>query len=67
MTADLVLVNRGNVEVTVPREDKFCVFADDGLTRAMYTRIGGRGWRWHGSASIESWMNSPRRTADWCE
>lgn len=39
MTADLVLANRGNVEVTVPREDKFCIFADDGLTRAMYTGL----------------------------
>jgi hypothetical protein len=35
-TAELTLLNRGNVEVTVPREDSFCVFADDGIARAMY-------------------------------
>lgn len=36
ITADLALLNRGNVEVAVPREDTFCVFADDGIARAMY-------------------------------
>jgi hypothetical protein len=36
ITAELTLLNRGNVEVTVPREDQFCVFANDGLMRAMY-------------------------------
>jgi hypothetical protein len=35
-TAELVLLNRGNVEISVPREDTFCIFADDGLARAMY-------------------------------
>lgn len=36
ITAELTLLNRGNVEVAVPREDTFCVFADDGIARAMY-------------------------------
>ncbi len=36
ITAELTLLNRGNVEVTVPREDTFCVFANDGIARAMY-------------------------------
>jgi hypothetical protein len=36
ITAELTLLNRGNVEVTVPREDTFCVFAEDGIARAMY-------------------------------
>jgi hypothetical protein len=35
-TAELMLCNRGNVEVAVPEEDKFCIFADDGLAKAMY-------------------------------
>jgi len=35
-TAELVLLNRGNVEVSIPREDKFCVFDDEGVARAMY-------------------------------
>lgn len=36
VTAELTLLNRGNVVVAVPREDTFCVFADDGIARAMY-------------------------------
>ncbi len=44
--AELVLVNRGNVDVTVPSEDSLCVFANDGLTRALYSGLveeGGDG------------------------
>jgi len=35
-TADLMLCNRGNVEVAIPEEEKFCIFADDGFAKAMY-------------------------------
>ena len=36
VTTKLVLINRGNVDVDIPREDKFCVFDDGGIARAMY-------------------------------
>jgi hypothetical protein len=38
-TAELMLCNRGNVAVAVPEEDKFCIFADDGLAQAMYSGL----------------------------
>lgn len=38
-TAELMVCNRGNVGVVVPEEDKFCIFADDGLVQAMYSGL----------------------------
>lgn len=36
MSTDLTLLNRGNVNETIPDEATFCVFEDDGVTRALY-------------------------------
>jgi hypothetical protein len=36
VSTELVLMNRGNVDVEIPREDKFCVFDDSGIARALY-------------------------------
>ena len=38
-STELTLVNRGNVEVTVPDEDAFCVFDDGGVARALYVGL----------------------------
>jgi hypothetical protein len=36
MSTSLTILNRGNVNVTIPDEDTFCVFDDGGVTRALY-------------------------------
>jgi hypothetical protein len=36
MSTELTLVNRGNVNVTIPNKATFCVFDDGGVTRALY-------------------------------
>jgi hypothetical protein len=36
MITELTLLNRGNVNVTIPDKATFCVFDDDGVTRALY-------------------------------
>jgi hypothetical protein len=36
ISTELTLVNRGNVDVTVPDEDTFCVFDEGGVARALY-------------------------------
>ena len=33
---ELMLFNRGNVDVTIPGEDTFCIFDDGGVARAFY-------------------------------
>lgn len=36
ITEELVLVNRGNVTIEIPKEDRFCVFDESGVARAIY-------------------------------
>jgi hypothetical protein len=36
MSTELTLLNRGNVNETIPDEATFCVFEDAGVTRALY-------------------------------
>lgn len=36
VSTQLTLLNRGNVSVTLPGKDTFCVFEDDGVARAFY-------------------------------
>lgn len=36
MSTELTLLNRGNVNVTIPDQDTFCVFDDGGVTSALY-------------------------------
>jgi len=36
MSTELTLLNRGNVNETIPDEATFCVFDDGGVTRALY-------------------------------
>jgi hypothetical protein len=36
VSAELMLLNRGNVSVTLPDKDSFCVFEDGGLARAFF-------------------------------